>query len=181
MFWLLGLSCFWVAAGLHNFHFSRTDARWNANTETVQTTLRVFTDDLELALRRHHQLGEDVKIWLGEENEWNGANAALHSLLKAHLVMQRGNDTLHWRWVGKEVELDVSFLHLESQRLESHPGSWLVQNTLFFAEFEDQVNEIHLHDALPAGPAAERREMLNVDFPSFQWEPDQDGSSVPHD
>ena len=75
----------------------------------------------------------------------------------------------------------MSFLHLESQCLESHPGNWLVRNTLFFAEFEDQVNESHLHDALPAGQATERREMLNVDFQSFQWEPDQDGSYVPHD
>ena len=34
----------------HDFHFSRTDMRWNPSSQTVQTTVRVFTDDLELAL-----------------------------------------------------------------------------------------------------------------------------------
>lgn len=169
------------AAGVHDFHFSRTDARWNPDSQTVQTTVRVFTDDLELALRNHHGLSEDVKIWLGDENEWASADSAIHTWLQAHLTVALGESPVRWTWVGKEVELDVSYLYLESQPLAHRSGPWRVSNSLLFAEFNDQVNEIHLHDVGADGIEVERREMLNAEWPSFEWdsstpapEPDKD-------
>ena len=116
----------------HDFHFSRTDMRWNPSSQTVQTTVRVFTDDLELALRNHHRLGEDVKIWLGDDREWTGADDALFAWLSHHLDLQLGDSTVHWTWVGKEVELDVSYLYLESSPAPASERAWTVTNTLFF-------------------------------------------------
>ena len=84
---------------LHDFHFSRTDMRWNPQTQTVQTTLRVFTDDLELALRNHHDLGEEVKIWLGDDEEWPSADEAIAAWLDPNLTLQLGDSTLVWTWV----------------------------------------------------------------------------------
>ena len=164
------------AAGVHDFHFTRTDVRWNPDTQTVQTTVRVFTDDLELALRNHHGLGEDVKIWLGDESEWALADSSIHAWLQAHLSVALGGSPVHWTWVGKEVELDVSYLYLESQPLANHSALWRASNSLLFAEFNDQVNEIHLHDVGADGVKVERREMLNAEWPSFEWD-----SSTPAD
>jgi hypothetical protein len=157
-------------ADLHDFHFSRTDARWNPDSQTVQTTVRVFTDDLELALRNHHELSEDVKIWLGDENEWALADSAIHAWLQAHLTVALDQSHVRWSWVGKEVELDVSYLYVESQPLPHHSGKWRTANTLLFSEFEDQVNEVHLHDVGTNRVEVERREMLNADWPSFEWD-----------
>jgi len=39
-----------------------------------------------------------------------------------------------------------------------------------YAEFNDQVNEIHLHDVGVDGVEVERREMLNAEWPSFNWD-----------
>ena len=158
------------AAGDHEFHFSRTDARWNPESQTVQTTIRVFTDDLELALRNHHNLTKEVKIWLGDDGEWPRADSALHEWVQSHLDFRVGNQRLAWHWVGKEIELDVSFLYLESQPLNDRTSTWSAQNSMLFNEFEDQVNEVHLHDILPDGAPVERREMLNAEWPSVEWD-----------
>jgi len=165
----------------HDFHFSRTDMRWNPSSQTVQTTVRVFTDDLELALRNHHGLGEDVKIWLGDDREWTGADDALFAWLSHHLDLQLGDSTLQWTWVGKEVELDVSYLYLESSPAPASERAWTVTNTLFFQEFGDQVNEVHLHSVGPEGTPLEKRDMLNWEWSSFVWDPQRPQEDPDHD
>lgn len=155
---------------LHDFHFSRTDMRWNPQTQTVQTTLRVFTDDLELALRNHHDLGEEVKIWLGDDEEWPSADEAIAAWLDPNLTLQLGDSTLVWTWVGKEIELDVSYLYLESPPVSGRGATWRVTNRLFFHEFADQVNEVYLQGIDTTGRAAEKREMLNWELPTMVWE-----------
>jgi len=170
------LGVMFSAAGVHDFHFSRTDVRWNPDTQTVQTTVRVFTDDLELALRNHHGLSEDVKIWLGDKSEWAQADSAIHTWLQTHLSVALDESPVQWTWVGKEVELDITYLYLESQPLAHRSGRWRASNSLLFAEFNDQVNEIHLHDVGADGVKVERREMLNAEWPSFEWD-----SSTPAD
>lgn len=157
-------------AKLHDFHFSRTDMRWNPQTQTVQTTLRVFTDDLELALRNHDDLGEEVKIWLGDDEEWPSADDAIAAWLDANLTLQLGDSILAWTWVGKEIELDVSYLYLESSPVSGRGATWRVTNRLFFREFADQVNEVYLRGIDTTGLAAEKREMLNWELPTLVWE-----------
>lgn len=163
-------------AGFHDFHFSRTDARWNPVTQTVQTTVRVFTDDLEAALRLNGNLRDDVKLWLGDDGEWPGADSLIHEWLQANLVLGLGETSVEWAWVGKEVELDVSFLYVESQLMTNRSPLWHAANSLFLDVFDDQVNEVHLHDVLTGGVAVERREMLNAEWPSLDWD-----SSAPAD
>ena len=157
-------------AKLHDFHFSRPDMRWNPQTQTVQTTLRVFTDDLELALRNHDDLGEEVKIWLGDDEEWPSADEAIAAWLDANLTLQLGDSILAWTWVGKEIELDVSYLYLESAPVPGRGATWRVTNRVFFHEFADQVNEVYIQGIDKAGLGAEKREMLNWELPTLVWE-----------
>ena len=163
----------------HDFHFSRTDMRWNPSTRTIQTTIRVFTDDLELALRNHHDLGDDIKIWLGDENEWPGADEALFDWLNANMSLSVEGLALPMKWVGKEIELDVSYLYLESDTCQARGAYWNVTNRLFFNEFDDQVNELHISAVDGSDAPSERREMLNWELPSLVWDSEQsetDGS-----
>ena len=156
--------------GMHDFHFSRTDMHWNPESNTVQTTLRVFTDDLERAIRNHHGLGDDVHIWLGDPQEWPGADNAIAEWLDANLTLRLADSAMTWTWVGKEVELDVSHLYLESPTVRGQGATWTVTNRMFFNEFADQVNEVYIKGMSTDGTPAERREMLNWELPTFVWE-----------
>ena len=143
--------------------------RWSPETQTVQTTIRVFTDDLELALRNHHRLDEGMKIWLGDVQEWPSADTAILGWVSDLLTLDVNDEALLWQWVGKEVELDVTYLYVESNPTRS--SHWQVTNRLFFREFEDQVNEVYLQSRDSLGQAMERREMLNWDVPTLSWKP----------
>ena|GEM_PF-657605 len=154
----------------HDFHFSRTDMRWNTDTRTIQTTLRIFTDDLELALRNHRNLPSEFKIWLGDDEEWTSADDAIFDWVEANLTIQLDDSTLAWNWVGKEIDLDVSYIYLESMPIDARGAIWTVMNRLFFNEYEDQVNEVYLERMNSDGSMSERREMLNWELPSFVWD-----------
>ena len=178
----MGLVCGVVALvaarPVHDFHFSRTDVHWNRETQTLQATARVFTDDLELAIRHHAELGEDHPIWLGDDQEWNGADSAIATWLDRSLILHVDDALVELTWVGKEVELDVSYLYLESRPLAlTGAESWRAKNTMLFAEFDDQVNEVHLHALDTLGQEKEKREMLTRDMPAFLW----DINLVPHE
>ena len=167
-----------AAAPAHDFHFSRTDVHWNRETQTLQATARVFTDDLELAIRHHSDLGEDHRIWLGDDQEWDGADSAIAVWLERCLILHVQDAPVELTWVGKEVELDVSYVYLESRPMAlTGAASWYAKNTMLFAEFDDQVNEVHLHAFDSLGQEKEKREMLTRDMPAFSW----DVNRAPHE
>ena len=83
---------------------------------------------------------------------------------------QLDDSTLAWTWVGKEIELDVSYLYLESAPVPGRGATWRVTNRAFFHEFADQVNEVYLQGIDTTGLAAEKREMLNWELPTLVWE-----------
>ena len=153
----------------HDFHFSRTDVRWNPESQTLQTTVRVFTDDLELAMKNHDELEEDFVLWLGEEREWVESDATLLDWSRAHLQVWVDSVPVTWQWVGKEIELDVAYLYLESQPLDSGPLLWQVRHSGMFKEYADQVNEVQLQGTTLSGSPCDRREMLSFREPELVW------------
>ena len=170
MGWLAILIMCTAFVPLHDFHFSRADVRWNPETQTVQATLRVFTDDLENALRNHHELGRETKIWLGDSQEWAGADSCIVGWLDSNLTLSLNDTAMTWTWVGKEVELDISYLYLESAPIQGRGATWHITNRVFFHEFSDQVNEVHIHGMTANGETVDRREMLNWELPTLVWE-----------
>ena len=154
----------------HNFHFSRTEAQWNPESNTVQVTMRLDTDELELALQKHQGLPEAFRIWLGDDQEWPEANSAIYLWVTDHLSIHVAGTDCVWNWVGKEVELDVTYLYLESQPVDGKAAEWRIDNTLFLDQELDQVNEVHVHGTNSRGEPCEKREVLNVDLTHFVWE-----------
>ncbi len=156
----------------HDFHYSRADIHWSATRQTAQATVRMFTDDLERVMRETHAIAHPTKeaprLWLGDALEWPGADSLAAAVLDENLVVRAEGHPLSWTWVGKEVSLDVTYLYLESDALDAPPAEWTVHSTLLLAQFEDQVNEVHLH-SMCGTAEVERREMLDRKMPAFTW------------
>ncbi|MDA0728351.1 MAG: hypothetical protein O3B70_02010 [Bacteroidetes bacterium] len=162
----------------HNFHFSRTDIHWRESSHTLQTTIRVFTDDLEQSLddfrspnrSKSSSLESLVPLRLGDEREWVHADSLLFAWVKMNLNCASEGTPIHWHWIGKEVELDVTYIHVESQRLPRQPFHWFIENKAMMDLFEDQVNEVHVH-AMCESHEVQKREVLDINMPATTWAP----------
>ena len=85
-------------------------------------------------MKNHGELKENFVLWLGEEREWAESDATLLDWSRAHLQVWVDSVPVTWQWVGKEVELDVSYLYLESQPLDAGPKLWQVTHSGMFKE-----------------------------------------------
>lgn len=121
----------------HDFYVSITTAKWNTQSKTWQVSIKLFRDDVELALEK--QSGVRVKFEI--------PNAQVDSLL-ADWVLQgfsitQGQAPVSFTFLGKEAEPELLWVYLESKPGQS-PQKIEVTNTLLMRQFEDQTNLVHL-------------------------------------
>ena len=131
-------------SSFHDFHFSRLALEWNAETQTWQGILRVFTDDLENSLTVAE--GAERNWRLGDRREYADADSAIENYVLTHWTGNQVTDsasdsTFQWTFVGKEIDFDLTYIYLESPTLRA-PLPLSVGSDGFFELFDDQVNEI---------------------------------------
>lgn len=140
--WISGL---WMTCShAHDFHYSRTDLRWNPTTETWQMELRVFSDDFENVLRL--RTTDETPFRLGDSQERSDLDALAADWLSNACKMTANDKEIIMNYLGKEVDYDITYLYLESAPQRA-PETLSLHWTLFFDLFEDQINEVAL-DAL---------------------------------
>ena len=125
---------------VHDFHYSRFGIQWNAETSTWQGILRVFTDDLEMALS---QMDSEAVIWrLGDERENPQSDVAIETYATSNwFLVDSAGQALKWDFVGKEVDYDLTFIYLESEPTTTDWACFATSRG-FFELFDDQVNEL---------------------------------------
>ena len=119
---------------VHDFHFSRTKAHYNSETQTLQMSMNVFTDDLELAVRTcgHEAFKIDVET-----------NSVTDSLLSIYVLSKfrasHNGHQLEMDWIGYECDYDVTYLYVESEPF-TLDSILLIDQTLLMEIFDDQEN-----------------------------------------
>lgn len=157
---LQGLAWVFVVlmTNLHDFHYSRTDLRWNPNTSTWQMEVRVFTDDLESVLSLRTE--DETAFFLGDDKERTDAENMIADWVDEGCGMTVGGEALVWSYLGKEVDFDITYLYVESNPI-AEPAAFTLEWTLFFDLFDDQVNEVALNLN-----GIEQRELFSREMPS---------------
>lgn len=111
---------------------------FNPRTQGFEVTCKFFTDDLEQVISNMH----GAKMVLG-----TGEIAAVDELIDKHLnehfKLRFDDQPIVMRFVGKEVEADMTFCYLEFFRnSEFHVVK--IENTCLMEEFPDQQNIVDL-------------------------------------
>ena len=119
---------------VHDFHFSRTKAHYNNDTQTLQINMNVFTDDLELALRTMGH--EDFKIDI-EPDALTDSLMSIYILAKFRSI--HAGQQLKMDWVGYECDYDVTYVYIESEPF-SLDNTLQIDQTLLMDIFDDQEN-----------------------------------------
>ena len=123
----------------HDFHVSVTQINCNATTQTVEITIKLFTDDLEQSIKALG--GGDLR--LGDAREAANADHLLLEYLRNRFTLKLDSKPVIMAWVGKEVEVDALWCYLEVPNIP-HCTSMEISSRILTEIFEDQANVIHI-------------------------------------
>lgn len=121
----------------HKYYTSLARAEYNEESKTVEVALRVFADDLELALTRR----SGRKIHLDKTEETAALTFAY--LRETFEVSGRDGRKVELRWVGMETQGDVAWLYFEAPFPEGLSGGAL-RDRVLLELFRTQVNIVTL-------------------------------------
>ncbi len=117
---------------LHKFYISHYTLEYKA--QALQITVKVFTDDLEKALKQ-----ADPSIKIDEKSDPEVLGPKIMAYYKDHLQI-KSDKALNLQWVGYELENDLVWIYLEVPALASAPKSLEIGCTALTEIYEDQIN-----------------------------------------
>lgn len=127
-----------VGFGGHKFYFSRTTIEQNAVMNRYEITFRFFTDDFERALST-----KEKEVRFADDPYDPAFDPEVEDYLRKHFVLKSDQNILPWRYLGKQVESDITWCYAEINSIP--PFNILeVRNTCLFELFEEQENEVSL-------------------------------------
>jgi hypothetical protein len=123
----------------HKFYVSTTIIHQNTINQTLEITIKLFTDDLENALQQF----TEEPIRLGDEREHPDTEKWLEEYLRDRFKLSFNDRPVVLSYIGKEVEYDLSYVYFE---LLNIPDFTIlnIKNEILFDMFDDQVNIVHL-------------------------------------
>jgi hypothetical protein len=135
---LVFLSLLGFLAFKHPFYLGVTDLRYNAKEKALQGTVRLFTNDLEEALK--NRLNQPVDLINPKDTAQ--AEQWLKDYLSAHLSLVVNGKPLPFRLLGYENEQEATWMYIEATACPD-PRTLSIRNTLLYT-IRDQMNIIHL-------------------------------------
>jgi hypothetical protein len=127
-------------AAAHKFHTSFAEADYDAETKSLQITLRTFPDDLERAIRRRG--GGRVSP---DDKKAFGAQVFAYLQETFQLKTPKG-EAAKLTWVGMEAGADSAWLYFEAALPEGVEGARLSQQFLCDL-YDDQINLVNVKSA----------------------------------
>lgn len=132
---LLIVSYLSIGFTVHPFHASITQLKHNAEDQLLEITVRLFTDDLAMAI------GEEILI--GKEQNEKQSKLIRDYVQKNFSIKDLSSSKfLQCFEVGQETEFDISFVYFEIKNFEISK-SYEIKQTALFDQFEDQANIVN--------------------------------------
>ncbi|NEN23904.1 hypothetical protein G3O08_10375 [Cryomorpha ignava] len=140
MLLILFLGMLNVSASTHEFYVGMTEIRYSENSQSYQITLKLFTDDLENAI--YKASGDSLN--LGNPKELPQSDNLISNYLRKHLSLEDGNENpLTLNDVGRETELDVTWIYFESQEMKPQ-DALRIKNDIFMEMHPEQTHIVNL-------------------------------------
>lgn len=133
------LILFFAFAFKHPFYLSVTDLKYNAKERALQGSVKIFTNDLEDALRKL----ENKPIDLINPKDTAAINKILFSYLQKHLSFKINGKPLSYTMLGFEHEQEAIWIYIESAKCPL-PKKVEIENSLLYDFISSQSNIVHL-------------------------------------
>ena len=130
------------AADDHDIHVCLSEVRWNAASTSFEVSVKIFIDDLELALGKSGVSG----LHIGTPKESKDADTYIGQYLDQHFRIAINGIHLSGNFIGKEVAEDYQAIwcYIEFAAPQT-PKSCSITNDVFFELYDDQRNILEAH------------------------------------
>jgi hypothetical protein len=125
----------------HAFHLSKTDIVFKPKEKSLQITMHVFIDDLEIALEKQGQ----KSLAIGTEKEKAGVNDLVFTYLKQNFSLTLNGKKANYTFVGKEATTDrqALWVYLEVNNIKNIK-TLTVDNKVLTEVHSDQKNMVQV-------------------------------------
>lgn len=123
----------------HDFYVSITEIE--LKQDFAQISMRVFTDDLEYALKKENS----EPFYLNRSSDFEKNQHAISKYLNQRFSLVSASKAHTIEWIGHEIEEDVIWIYGETAILKTTLLE--IKNSVLMDYFEDQQNMIHLKRA----------------------------------
>ncbi len=138
LFLLMAIGLWLTAFSLHPYYMSVTEIEYKSAEKEVQVACKIFTDDLEEALKREFNKKIDiVNAAQKKENE-----QLLQRYLQKHFKLQLDNKAVALDFFGFEEEGEAIWIYLLAKNTAAFKSATVFSDVLYSYR-EDQLNIIH--------------------------------------
>ncbi len=136
---LVAAATFFFSAFKHPIYLSVTDLKYTAHEKTIQGSVKIFVNDFETALKRiHHKPVDLINI-----KDSVLVRDVCEQYLHKNLVISVNGKQLKYSILGFEQNEEAFWMYVESAK-SAFPGKVMIQNTILYQDFPQQMNIIHL-------------------------------------
>ena len=123
----------------HPFYLSVTDLKYSTKEGTFQGTVKIFTNDLEVALKRSNKKTIDLLHPIDTVQ----TKKILEDYLFKHLQLSADNKVLKFDLLGFEQEDGATWLYIETKNCQL-PEQLTVTNSILYDFIRTQSNIVHV-------------------------------------
>ncbi|MEP0985985.1 DUF6702 family protein [Ekhidna sp.] len=125
---------------VHPFHVSVSDIKYKEDKKVLQISMRIFLDDLELALQAY---SGNEKLDITKKENWSIVNENLERYVLDRLKLwdEKGKE-FELNYVGAEIEEDVMWCYIEIEKVKKLKQV-KVWNSILHEVWNDQENLVH--------------------------------------
>ncbi len=129
-------------SAFHPFYLGVTHFKLNTKTNTLETSVKLFTNDFEASLKKLN--GKTVDLINGSNKE--EINKLINKYLQTHLIIKVNGKNAAFDYIGFEIEKDVTWIYIEYKKVKSLK-TLDIENTLLYDSFDKQTNIIRIETA----------------------------------
>ncbi|HWY36596.1 MAG TPA: DUF6702 family protein, partial [Nitrosopumilaceae archaeon] len=135
--WLFLLTV--IFAFVHPYYMSVTEIKHNATKKTLEVSCRMFTDNLEEALKKINKKQVDILHPKSKEE----VEKLLSEYISGHLIIRVNGVIINFRFIGYEKEEEATWCYLEAQNIDELKKI-SVEDGLLYDYLPEQINMLHL-------------------------------------
>jgi|GEM_PF-2064224 len=129
----LGLVVLASSSIIHKFYLSHYSIDYK--NESLQIVAKIFTDDLEKALQ-----SKEPTLRIDEKQNKKIIGEKIAAYYEKHFSLKDRDTELKYRYVGYELENEITYVYLEVPNLLLDPGYLTIFCDALFEVYPDQVN-----------------------------------------